>query len=62
MDKIIKVDSATREKICKAFRVTTANVGQALAFKRNSKKCVAMRAMALENGGILYEQVKKIIQ
>lgn len=59
MDRIIKVDSNTREKICKAFKVSTANVGQALAFKRNSKNCIAMRAMAIENGGILYEQVKK---
>lgn len=61
MKKLIELrDKEVREKICRAFGVTNANLSQALRFKRNSKAAIAMRKMALENGGILYENSEAV--
>lgn len=57
MDKLIELrDKNARQKICRTFGVTNANLSQALRFRRNSKTAIAMRTMAMENGGVLYEQ------
>jgi len=56
MNSLIVLESTeTRKKICKHFGVTNQNLSQALKFKRNSPNAIRMRAMALENGGKLYE-------
>lgn len=49
-------DSEARKEICKLYKVTPASLSQALRFKRNSKKAIAMRAMAIEKGGTLFEE------
>jgi len=60
MKRLIKLDDTeARKKITKHFGVSGANLSQALNFKRNSKAAIAMRSMALEDGGILFEEVKK---
>lgn len=51
--KIELTDTETRIRIAKTFGVTGANLSQALNYRRNSKTAIAMRKMALENGGIL---------
>ena len=61
MRKLIDVNSDTKKMICKTFEVTQANVSQALRYKRNSKKTIAMRKMAMENGGILFIEAPKNI-
>jgi len=58
MDKLIIANKETREKICKHLGVSDVNVSQALKYKRNSKACIAMRKMALENGAKEYELKK----
>jgi len=59
MKKIIDVDSDTKKKISKTFKVTPANVSQALRYRRNSQTNKAMRKMALENGGTLFIEAPK---
>lgn len=56
MKKLIELDSEKRKLVCKTFGVTQANLSQALRFQRNSKKAIAMRKVAIENGGVLLEQ------
>jgi hypothetical protein len=53
-------DTEVRKKICRTFGVTNTNLSQALRFKRNSKTAIAMRKMALENGGVLYESSESV--
>lgn len=56
MKQFIKLDDRQkRVMISKTYGVTTQALGLALAFKRNSKSAIAMRKMAMENGGVLYE-------
>jgi len=59
MRKLIDVDSDTKKKISKTFKVTPANVSQALRYKRNSSATRAMRKMAMENGGTLFIEAPK---
>lgn len=59
MRKLILVDSDTKKKIGKAFKVTPSNVSQALLYKRNSTTTRAMRKMAMENGGTLFVEAHK---
>lgn len=59
MKKLIDVDSEVKKKISRAFKVTPANVSQALRFKRNSPATRAMRKMAMENGGTLFIEAPK---
>ena len=57
MERLIKLDSQeARLKIAKTYGVTTQCVSMALNFRRNSSQAVAIRAMALENGGKLFEE------
>jgi hypothetical protein len=55
MNRLIVLESEKRKMICKHFGVTNQNLSQVLKFKRNSPNAIRMRAMALENGGKLYE-------
>lgn len=59
MRKLIDVDSKTKKKISTAFKVTPANVSQALRYRRNSNATRAMRKMAMENGGTLFIEAPK---
>ncbi|MDR1865965.1 MAG: hypothetical protein LBR08_10395 [Bacteroidales bacterium] len=54
MKEFIVVEKEVRAKIAKTYKVTPECVGMALRFKRNGQRAVAMRIMALENGGVLY--------
>ena len=57
MKRFIKLDNTeVRNKICKTYGVTSASLSYALSFQRNSKTSIAMRAMALQNGGVYYEE------
>ncbi|MDR0574961.1 MAG: hypothetical protein LBG96_13215 [Tannerella sp.] len=57
MERLIKLDNQEmRRKIAKTYGVTLPCVSLALNFQRNSEQAVAIRAMALENGGILFEE------
>ncbi|MDR2920602.1 MAG: hypothetical protein LBV72_14715 [Tannerella sp.] len=57
MKRFIKLENnETRLKIAKAYDASLPAVSMALNFKRNSRKCIAMRTMAIENGGVLYEE------
>jgi hypothetical protein len=58
MRQLIELDSKKRELIRKTYGVTGANISQALKFQRNSRTAIAIRKMAMENGGILYEEKK----
>jgi hypothetical protein len=53
---IVLKNREAREKICRVCGCTQANLSQALRFDRNSKSCIAMRKMAMENGGTLFIQ------
>lgn len=53
------ISAATRKKIAKTYGVTPQAVGLALRYKRNSKQSEAMRMMAMENGGVVYEKAPK---
>ena len=56
MKRIIKLDSyEMRRKIAKTYNLSLPSVSMALNFRRNSSQSVAIRAMAMENGGVLYE-------
>jgi len=50
-------DKKVRKMIINHFEVTSSNLTQALRFKRNSKQAIAMRKMAIENGGVLFESI-----
>lgn len=58
MKQLIELNTEARKKIAKHFGVTPQNVSQALRFRRNSKNAIAIRKMAMENGGVLYERSK----
>ena len=61
MKRFVKLDDAkARKKICETYKVTPASLSYALSFKRNSKKSIAMRAMALQNGGVYCEESNNI--
>lgn len=51
----IELDAKGKEKLAKAFGVTTQNVRQALLFKRNSVQACRIREAALINGGSLVQ-------
>ena len=51
----IELDANGKEKLAKAFGVTTQNVRQALLFKRNSVQACRIREAALINGGSLVQ-------
>jgi hypothetical protein len=56
MKRIIELDTENRKKICRTYGVTKGALSHALRFRRNSKLAIAMRNMAMENGGILLEE------
>jgi len=57
MNQFIKLNNAKkRAEICKIYGVSQQALSFALSFKRNSKTAIAMRKMAIENGGVLYEK------
>lgn len=57
MKRVIKLnDKKIRQKIADTFKVELSTVSMALNFRRNSNQSVAIRAMAMENGGVLYEE------
>ena len=59
MKKLIKLENKTqRKKIQDAKGVTDVALSYALSFKRNSDSAVSMRVMAMENGGVFYEEKK----
>lgn len=58
--RIELTDGAVRKEICKALGISKPLLSLALSFRRNSRKCIAARQMALENGGILMEE-KEVI-
>lgn len=59
MQKRIELtDRETRKMIAKTFGVTSMSLSLALRFKRNSPECKKMRQMALNNGGVLLQEVK----
>jgi hypothetical protein len=59
MRKVITLDAKKRKIICKTYGVTNANLSQSLNFRRNGKRNIAMRAMAMEMGGVLLEESKR---
>lgn len=60
MEKLIKLNNQeVRRKIAKTFDVRLSTVSMALNFRRNSKQAIAIRAMALKNGGVLLEESTK---
>lgn len=54
--KILLENSEVRKMICRTLGISGMLLSYALNFKRNSRKCIAARQMALENGGILMEE------
>lgn len=57
MKRFIKLDDyEARRKIAKTYNASLPAMSMALNFKRNSSKCIAIRSMALEYGGVLYEE------
>lgn len=52
----IVLDAKGKQQIAKAFGITTANVGLALLYKRNSKNSERIREMALQLGGKMVEE------
>lgn len=62
MTRLIEANAEIRKNICDHFNVTNSNVSQALKFQRNSKKAIAIRKMAIENGATLFEKTSNTIQ
>jgi hypothetical protein len=58
MDKLIILDEGTKKKICACYGVTAQYLNKVLKFKGGSRKAIAMRSMALQNGGSLYVKVE----
>ncbi len=54
--KIELTDRDARKKIRETFGVSSMSLSLALNFKRNSDKCVKMRKMALDNGGVMLQE------
>jgi hypothetical protein len=59
MRKLIELEKEKRKIICDAKGVTDSNLSQALRFTRNSENAIAMRVMAMENGGVFYKEDKE---
>lgn len=56
MKQKIEVSKEVRASIAETFKVTPQAVGQALQYKTNSVKAIRMRAMAMENGGKVWQE------
>lgn len=55
MKQIIELkDTEKRKMIAEHFGISLPNLSQTLRFKRNGANAEAIRSMAKENGGILY--------
>ena len=59
---IILEDKAIRKKIADELGYTSQALGLALHFKRNSQKAKIARKMAIENGGVLMEELPTTIK
>lgn len=57
MKMIVLQNKEAREKIRRELGITGAALSYALNFKRNSPTAKMARAMALQNGGVLMEEV-----
>ncbi len=60
MKMIVLQNKEAREKIRRELGITGAALSYALNFKRNSPTAVKARTMALQNGGVLMEEVKGV--
>ena len=60
MKMIVLQNKEAREKIRRELGITGAALSYALNFKRNSPTAVKARTMALQNGGVLMEEVKSV--
>ena len=56
MNEKMEVSRELGASIGETFKVTPKAVGQALQYKTNSVKAIRMRAMAMENGGKVWQE------
>ncbi len=55
--KIELTDRAARKRIMETFGVSSMSLSLALNYKRNSDTCKKMRKMALDNGGVMMQEI-----
>ena len=58
--QFIEISVSLQRKIADEFKVTARTVRSAMSFETNSPSARLLRAYALENGGILFEEKKTL--
>lgn len=58
--QFIEISVSLQRKIADEFKVTSRTVRSAMSFETNSPSARLLRAYALENGGILFEEKKTL--